>query len=155
MFSSGTSDADLILRNVVKLETLEDPVVPVDAILRRCDQRQIMEMYQVPTFSSTIEFLQQIAHRHGRLKKGGVPDTEGAARIVLQDWNGGKISYYTRPPAEGFAKAHLAADVVAAWGKEFDLASLLDQQNQDVSASSTMREVGAPIHNNSASPSLP
>lgn len=35
----------------------------------------------------------------GKLNKGGVPDLENAARLVLQDWNTGKIKFFTIPPA--------------------------------------------------------
>ena len=45
-----------------------------------------------------------------------------AARVVLNDWNGGRIPYYTTPPARGDAvdRKHAAAEVVGDWGKEFD-----------------------------------
>lgn len=36
----------------------------------------------------------------GRLGKGGVPDLEGGAVIVLRDWNNGKIKYETQVPTE-------------------------------------------------------
>ena len=49
----------------------------------------------IVSYSSTEEFLQLVARRLGKIKKGGVPDIDAAARSVLQDWNAGKISYYT------------------------------------------------------------
>merc|ERR1739848_906088 len=51
-------------------------------------------------YSNSQEFLSHIARRRGKLLKGGVPDYMDAARIVLQDWNNGGISYYTIPPVE-------------------------------------------------------
>ena len=30
--------------------------------------------------------------------KGGIPDYVDSARLVLRDWNTGKIPYYTAPP---------------------------------------------------------
>ncbi|KAI8429213.1 hypothetical protein MSG28_007739 [Choristoneura fumiferana] len=41
---------------------------------------------------SIIEFFAQVASRMGRYKKGGVPDQEAAARILLNDWNTGKAA---------------------------------------------------------------
>ena len=46
-------------------------------------------------------------------------DTHQVARHVLQDWNGGKIPYYTIPPDS--KKSHIEASVVNDWGKALDL----------------------------------
>jgi nuclear GTP-binding protein len=56
-----------------------------------------------------MEFLQHLALRLGRLRKGGVPNVEAAARIVLNDWNCGKISYYCQPPATHTMPTHIKA----------------------------------------------
>jgi nuclear GTP-binding protein len=45
-----------------------------------------------------------------------VPDLPLVARTVLQDWNGGKIPYYTEPPQEA---RMLDAAVVAGYSAEF------------------------------------
>ena len=42
------SASDLVLRNCVKLEDLEDPVPAVHGVLTRCEPESIMEMYTVP-----------------------------------------------------------------------------------------------------------
>jgi nuclear GTP-binding protein len=47
-----------------------------------------MEFYCIPEFADVHEFLAHVARRIGRLKKGGVPDVEAAAKHVLHDWNG-------------------------------------------------------------------
>ena len=70
-----------------QLETLQDPIEPVEAILKRCNCNQIMLHYKVPAFSDVHEFLALLATRLGRLRKGGIPDKNKAARRVLQDWN--------------------------------------------------------------------
>ena len=41
--------------------------------------------------SDKEEFLEKIAVKHNMLKKGGKPDIERAARMVLKDWQTGKI----------------------------------------------------------------
>jgi hypothetical protein len=53
------------------------------------------------------------------MKRGALPDLDAAARIVLHDWNTGKIPFYTRPPIR--AKDHIYSSVVQSWGKEFDI----------------------------------
>ena len=63
----------------------------------------------------------------GRLKKGGIPDQITAARVVLNDWNNGKIKYYTYPPED--EKTNLSendtvmqdAEIVSEFAKEFSL----------------------------------
>ena len=41
MAYEGADIATLILRNCIKVETLDDPVSPVEAILRRCNRLQV------------------------------------------------------------------------------------------------------------------
>lgn len=45
---------------------------------------------------------------------------QAAARIVLQDWNDGRIPYYTSPPADRPNQEFETAEVVSAWASEFD-----------------------------------
>ena len=47
VMASGSSDAHVILRNAVKVETLEDPVKPVEAILKRCNKQQVGGSYHL------------------------------------------------------------------------------------------------------------
>ena len=70
-----------------QIETVSDPVVPVEAILKRCNKQSVMLHYTIPNFSNVQEFLSLVAKRFGKLKKGGVGDVESAAKMVLQDWN--------------------------------------------------------------------
>jgi nuclear GTP-binding protein len=52
-----------------------------------------------------------------------------AARSVLQDWNTGRIPYYTLPPKEPTkdGNVHLGAQVVQQWSEEFNLDQVSDQ----------------------------
>ena len=47
----------------------------------------MLEYYCIPEYKDVEEFLVHLANRMGKLKKGGIPDTEAAARSVLRDWN--------------------------------------------------------------------
>lgn len=47
-----------------------------------------MDYYKVPDFHTTLEFLSLLARRQGKLRKGGLPDTDKAAKSVLMDWTG-------------------------------------------------------------------
>lgn len=57
--------------------------------------------YKIGSVSTTnpIEFIHHVGLRRGRLLKGGEVDEDATARMILQDWNDGRIPYYTLPPS--------------------------------------------------------
>lgn len=120
MLKSGENDASIALRNCKRIEKLDDPVGPVKEILNRCPANLLISLYKLPSFDSVDDFLQKVATVRGKLKKGGIVDVEAAARIILHDWNEGKIPYYTMPPArdQGIPSE---ARIVSELGKEFNV----------------------------------
>jgi nuclear GTP-binding protein len=118
VFSKDASDPAVILRNCVRIDSLDDVISPAAEVVRRVKPQQLMLLYNVPLFSNVTELLESIARRRGKLHKGGAPDVETAARMLLADWNAGKIGYYTLPPAEAVTGVSSAA---VGWAKEFDL----------------------------------
>merc|ERR1711865_1081655 len=117
---ASEDDPDFILRNCTRVDKLTDTTTPVEAIIKRCQKEQLLKMYQIGMFSNVQEFLVQIAEKRGRMMKGGRPDLMAAGRTVLEDWNSGKVPFYTLPPAAIKVSA-AQASVVSAWGKEFNL----------------------------------
>ncbi|WFD44932.1 nuclear GTP-binding protein nug1 [Malassezia psittaci] len=136
-----------MLRNVLKVELVEDPIEPVQAILHRIDPQYLANVYQLESLPSTDanDFLLRVAYQKGRITKGALPDLIGTARSVLHDWNTGKIRYHTDPPAK--APAHLSRNqgaikpgeapktdevaVVSSFGDAFDLAGLLGEADAE------------------------
>ncbi|CAL8339717.1 unnamed protein product [Lota lota] len=141
VMATSTTDAAMILRNCVKIELLVDPLPPVEAILRRCNKAQIMEFYGVPDFHTPLEFLSLLARRQGKLRKGGLPDCDKAAKSVLIDWTGGRISYFTHPPETHTLPTHVSAEIVTEMGKAFDWDEL-EKGNQEVLAESSTVQMG-------------
>ncbi|WVQ78714.1 hypothetical protein IAT38_000801 [Cryptococcus sp. DSM 104549] len=90
--------AEIMLRNCVKAEIVEDPISPVEVILTKVDPAQLQKLYNIPPYDDVRDFLIKIALTRGRLGKGGIPDLEGSAVSILRDWNSGKIAYFTVPP---------------------------------------------------------
>ncbi|XP_074317260.1 guanine nucleotide-binding protein-like NSN1 isoform X2 [Silene latifolia] len=123
MLKSGQNDAAIVLRNCKRIEKLEDPIGPVKEILRLCPAKLLVMIYKVPSFDTVDDFLQKIATIRGKLKKGGILDVDTAARIVLHDWNEGKIPFYTMPPTrnQGELPESEEAKIVSALGKEFNI----------------------------------
>ncbi|GMJ00675.1 nucleostemin-like 1 [Hibiscus trionum] len=120
MLRSEGNDASIALRNCKRIEKLDDPVGPVKEILKLCPERLMVTIYKIPGFESVDEFLQNVATVRGKLKKGGIVDVEAAARIILHDWNEGKIPYYTMPPVRNQEEPS-EARIVTELGKEFNV----------------------------------
>eukprot|EP00667_Euglena_gracilis_P007914 EG_transcript_8005 len=98
VFSSSAADSTAsVLRNAIKVETIEDPIAPVELILERCDKAKLQEVYGLPGFTDATDFLTKIALKKGKVGKRCEPMLEDAARVVLKDWNDGAIPFYTLP----------------------------------------------------------
>merc|ERR1712018_189895 len=52
----------------------------------------------IQTWKDNIDFLEQMAKKCGRLLKGGEPDINAVSKIVLNDFNRGKLPFFTPPP---------------------------------------------------------
>ncbi|XP_023753203.1 guanine nucleotide-binding protein-like NSN1 [Lactuca sativa] len=121
MIKSGENAAAVALRNCMKIEKLDDPVSPVKEILKLCPAEMLVTLYKIPAFDSVDDFLSKVATVRGKLKKGGVMDINAAARIVLHDWNEGKIQYYTMPPTRNEGEEGMEAKIVSELSKEFNV----------------------------------
>ncbi|KAI7751791.1 hypothetical protein M8C21_012758, partial [Ambrosia artemisiifolia] len=120
MLKSGENDAAVILKNCIRIEKLQDPILPVKEILKLCPAETLVTLYKIPTFSSVDDFLSKVATVRGKLRKGGILDNDAAARIVLHDWNEGKIEYYTMPPTRNAGET-MEAEIVSELGKELNV----------------------------------
>ena len=125
------NDAQAALRNAVKIEQLDDLETPVEAILQRCQPKYLQLQYDIVSFENVHEFLALVARANGKLKKGGMPDKESAARKVLQDWNCGKIKYYTEPPETEKTSNQEESEIVSQFAEEFNLDSLDKMMEMD------------------------
>eukprot|EP00798_Chlamydomonas_sp_ICE-L_P017852 gene17852-24239_t len=119
-------DAAAVLRNCIKVEKLDDvsgslAIEPPNRAIMSCGAQTSPRRArdESPAGRDADKFLQHVAASRGKLKKGGVPHIRSAARIVLNDWNDGRIPYYTSPPSRGNEEFQEAA-VMGTWAKEFD-----------------------------------
>ena len=126
IFQDDTIDnTGLLLRNCISVDALEDPIPAAEAIIGRCKPEQLMAQYFTTRFNSPGEFLYLLAQQQGKLKKGGIPDKERAARNLVQDWNTGKIPFYTLPPKEAPKQN---AVILEQYSKEFNLDEVYPNQ---------------------------
>lgn len=97
--SNNDTEEDILLRGVVRVENVEHPAQYIAAVLRKTQPRHIERTYEVKGYDNDpIEFLSLLARKGGRLLKGGEPDVDGVAKMVLNDFLRGKVPWFTRPP---------------------------------------------------------
>ncbi|KAF8124944.1 P-loop containing nucleoside triphosphate hydrolase protein [Boletus edulis] len=63
----------ILLRNVIKVENIDDPIAVVEEILSRTERMKLQKIYGLPEFSNTLEFLTMLALSSGRLLKVTFP----------------------------------------------------------------------------------
>jgi nuclear GTP-binding protein len=94
------SDEELLLRGSIRVENVEWPAQYIEAVLRRVEPKHLQRTYEVSGYKDSTGFLELLCAKKGRLLKGGEPDLDSVARIVLNDWIRGKIPWYTPLPAK-------------------------------------------------------
>ena len=99
------SETDIVLKGVTRAERLPDPETHITEILQRCDPKHLEATYGVSGWTGTVSFLSLVAKKYGKLRRAGEPDTAIVARTVINDWQRGKIPWYTTPPDDGSAFA--------------------------------------------------
>ncbi|XP_022115488.2 guanine nucleotide-binding protein-like 3 homolog [Pieris rapae] len=135
VFHSGSeTDATVALKNAIKVGALKDPTTPANAILQRANKHTLVALYCIPEFNTPQEFYASVASRMGRYKKGGVPDQEAAARILLNDWNTGKVRYFTEPPEILDSEVHVDAKIVSTLAQEFDINSFEAMETEAINS---------------------
>jgi nuclear GTP-binding protein len=133
------SDTAVILRNAVGANKVADPIKVVEAIIARCHGESLSRHYKIAAFANVNTFLMHISRTRGKLQKGGGCDLEGAARVILLDWNTGKIPFYTLPPVpqgqgQGQGPVEEEAVIVGGWAKEFNIDDLLQEDDKLLNA---------------------
>lgn len=97
--SSQDTPTDLVLRGVARVEKVENPEQYIDALLKRVKQHHMERTYELKGWTNATEFLELLARKGGRLLRGGEPDLDGVAKMVLNDFMRGKIPWFTPAPA--------------------------------------------------------
>ncbi|KAI0028705.1 NUC091 domain-containing protein, partial [Vararia minispora EC-137] len=101
--SAHDSHTDTVLKGVVRVEALPTPSEHIPTLLSRVKQLYLSRTYGVPPPEDGApynpeSFLDALARMKGRLLRGGEPDTEAVAKVVLSDWVRGRIPYFVPPP---------------------------------------------------------
>ncbi|XP_074782307.1 nucleolar GTP-binding protein 2 isoform X2 [Athene noctua] len=98
VYPSGDTETDVVLKGVVQVEKIKSPEDHISAVLERAKPEYIRKTYKIDSWKDTEEFLEKLAARTGKLLKGGEPDTQTVSKMVLNDWQRGRIPFFVKPP---------------------------------------------------------
>ncbi|XP_072535927.1 nucleolar GTP-binding protein 2 [Salminus brasiliensis] len=98
VYPSEDSETDIVLKGVVQVEKIRSPEDHIGAVLERAKAEYVQKTYRIPSWSSAEDFLEKLAFRTGKLLKGGEPDLSTVSKMVLNDWQRGRIPFFVKPP---------------------------------------------------------
>jgi nuclear GTP-binding protein len=94
---SKEDEVTLVLRNQINASEVKDPITPIERMLNMISKDDLLLQYKIADFKDAKGFLLNVAKSRGKYIKGGIPNLEEAARIVIGDWSHGKLKYYSIP----------------------------------------------------------
>ncbi|NP_001153260.2 nucleolar GTP-binding protein 2 [Pongo abelii] len=98
VYPSEDSETDIVLKGVVQVEKIKSPEDHIGAVLERAKPEYISKTYKIDSWENAEDFLEKLAFRTGKLLKGGEPDLQTAGKMVLNDWQRGRIPFFVKPP---------------------------------------------------------
>ncbi|XP_032565684.1 nucleolar GTP-binding protein 2 isoform X1 [Chiroxiphia lanceolata] len=98
VYPSGDTETDIVLKGVVQVEKIKSPEDHISAVLERAKAEYIRKTYKIDSWKDTEDFLEKLAARTGKLLKGGEPDLQTVSKMVLNDWQRGRIPFFVKPP---------------------------------------------------------
>ncbi|KAH0503071.1 Nucleolar GTP-binding protein 2 [Microtus ochrogaster] len=98
VYPSEDSETDIVLKGVVQVEKIKAPQDHIGAVLERAKPEYIGKTYRIDSWENAEDFLEKLAFRTGKLLKGGEPDLQTVGKMVLNDWQRGRIPFFVKPP---------------------------------------------------------
>lgn len=99
VYATTESDTEKVLKGVVRVELVTNPEDYIEEVLKRVRPEYIRKQYRLEKWENHVDFLEQLAKRSGKLLKGAEPDIPSVAKMVLNDWQRGKLPFYVAPEA--------------------------------------------------------
>lgn len=97
VYPSSETDTEKVLKGVVRVELIQNPEDYIVTVLERVKPEYIRKTYKINEWTDHVDFLEKLARRSGKLLKKGEPDISIVARMVLNDWQRGKLPFYVPP----------------------------------------------------------
>ncbi|KAF3442523.1 hypothetical protein FNV43_RR16439 [Rhamnella rubrinervis] len=100
VYQNSDSETDVVLKGVVRVTNLEDAAEHIGEVLKRVKKEHLERAYKIKDWVDENDFLVQLCKQTGKLLRGGEPDLTTAAKMVLHDWQRGKIPFFVPPPCK-------------------------------------------------------
>ena len=145
----------------MRVEALPTPSEHIPALMERVKPLYLFRTYGIPLPDpddptrgwDPEQFLNVLAKMKGRLLKGGEPDVDGVAKIILTDWVRGRIPFFVPPPerpeelnkAEAKLRAKGKAKAVAEETEEKEVVSVKQNLNSIMQKNTFLAEDIRPL----------
>ncbi|KAL3508651.1 hypothetical protein ACH5RR_028052 [Cinchona calisaya] len=100
VYKNNDSETDIVLKGVVRVTNLHDAAEHIGEVLKRVKKEHLERAYKIKDWEDENDFLVQLCKTTGKLLRGGEPDLMTAAKMVLHDWQRGKIPFFVPPPKQ-------------------------------------------------------
>ncbi|XP_078597467.1 nucleolar GTP-binding protein 2-like isoform X2 [Branchiostoma floridae x Branchiostoma japonicum] len=87
--SETETETELVLKGVVRVENVKLPEYHIPAVLERVKEEYLTKTYKLPAWDGPTDFLENM---------GGEPDVSTVAKMVLNDFQRGRLPYFVKPP---------------------------------------------------------
>ncbi|WZZ65295.1 hypothetical protein YC2023_076665 [Brassica napus] len=111
VYQSHDSETDIVLKGVVRVTNLEDASEHIGEVLRRVKKEHLQRAYKIKDWEDDHDFLLQLCKASGKLLKGGEPDLMTGAKMILHDWQRGRIPFFVPPPKTEDKASEVEAEV--------------------------------------------
>ncbi|XP_077152007.1 nucleolar GTP-binding protein 2 [Ranitomeya variabilis] len=128
VYPSGDSETDIVLKGVVQVEKIKSPEDHIAAVLDRAKPEYVSKTYKIDSWENAEDFLEKLAYKTGKLLKGGEPDCQTVSKMVLNDWQRGRIPFFVKPPNAEPLPEHQQASIAASKGTSENAENLAEEK---------------------------
>ncbi|XP_069613011.1 nucleolar GTP-binding protein 2 [Ranitomeya imitator] len=128
VYPSGDSETDIVLKGVVQVEKIKSPEDHIAAVLERAKPEYISKTYKMDSWENAEDFLEKLAYKTGKLLKGGEPDCQTVSKMVLNDWQRGRIPFFVKPPNAEPLPEHQQTSIAASRGTSENEENLAEEK---------------------------
>lgn len=100
VYQNRDTETDIVLKGVVRVTNLQDASEHIGEVLKRVKKEHLKRAYKISDWEDDNDFLLQLCRSSGKLLKGGEPDLMTGAKMILHDWQRGKIPFFVPPPKQ-------------------------------------------------------
>ncbi|CAL0310641.1 unnamed protein product [Lupinus luteus] len=98
VYHNKDTETDVVLKGVVRVTNLQDAADHIGEVLKRVKKQHLQRAYKIKEWEDDNDFLVQLCKSSGKLLRGGEPDLMTAAKMILHDWQRGRIPFFVPPP---------------------------------------------------------